>query len=309
MRCKNKNFAAVKLLFSVAFLFMVCTSLPAFAFDKITLGYVGFSTDKPFWSALGGSIAKHCAERGASLLDFTPVEPDAEAQVRLLALAIEKKVDALIVGANNPPLLYDVLDDARDAGIPVIAVDTRLDHPSIAAFVATDNQQGAVLAGRYIVEKTGGKGSVLILGGSKGHPNGEARRDGVTAEALKAGMTVIFSYADWDDEKAFKIAASELRKDNDISAIFSCWDPGIQVASHVVSNMGLQDKLVLVGFDGLPNTLSYIRNGQVTATVAQDTEAMGRHSVESALKVLAGLEGARESLIAPYVIDKEVLGK
>lgn len=267
------------------------------------VAYIGFSTDKPFWYALGKSIQEAAEKSGILLVDLTPTEPDAIAQGRLIDHAIDRGVDGLIVGADNPYTLYGALTRAKEKRIPIVAVDTKIDHPAVIAFVATDNHKGALLAGEYIVKHTKGQGKVLILGGTPDHPNGEIRRNGVTSKAKEAGMTVIFRYADWKDEMAYKIAMEELRKSKEITAVFSCWDPGIDAASHVLDRLNMPSRPILVGFDGLPRTIDYIRQGRVTATIAQDTTAMARRSVELILQVLTGQKYQQELFITPILVD------
>lgn len=271
----------------------------------VSIAYVGFSTDKPFWVALGDSIKSEAESRRINLVDLTPTDPDSLAQVMLVEHAVNKKVDVIIVGASIPQPFTDALSKAQKANIPVIAVDTRLDHPAVKAFVATDNDKGARLAGEYIVAQTKGKGSLLILGGTKNHPNGDARKDGVSLVARESGMPVIFRYADWDDEKAYKITLEVLRDNSNISAIFSCWDPGIDTASHALERINYAGKPVMVGFDGLPRTVRYVKEGRVTATIAQDTNHMGKKSIEIALKIINNQTYPQITLIPPYVIDAD----
>lgn len=295
----------------VAFIFTLAMGslapLTVQAAHSQTVAYLGFSTDKPFWVKLGNAVRQEASQQGITLIDLTPPAPDDGIQARLLEHAINKKVSGIIIGASNPEALIPMLSQATRRGIPVIAIDTAINHPAIKSLIATDNAKGADMAGDYIVKKTGGKGSVLILGGTRNHPNGEARRNGVTRKAEKAGMHVIFRRADWEDEKAFLITSEELGKENDIRAIFACWDPGIDTASLVAGKKGLLEKLVLVGFDGLERTLDFIREGRVTATIAQDTASMGSTSVKILLEVIAGKDHPRRVLIRPLLVDKDRL--
>ncbi|MCP4553142.1 MAG: sugar ABC transporter substrate-binding protein [Bacteroidetes bacterium] len=273
----------------------------------MTVAYIGFSTDRPFWVTLGKAIKEEAATWNIDLIDLTPSDPDPKLQSRLLEHAVEKQVNGIIIGAITPSSLYTALSKASQNKIPVIAVDTRIEHQAIVSFIATDNIKGAALAGRYIVDKTKGIGTVLILGGTKNHPNGEARRNGVEKEAKNAGMTVLFRRANWNDELAYKITSDELQKENDIAAIFSCWDPGIDTASHVIEKMKIKNKIVTVGFDGLTRTLEYIRDGKVDATIAQNPTIMGVKSVEILVSILNGDDFLKEILILPYLVDQNHL--
>ena len=307
---KNCSLPTFSLLLVVLFTIgCLCLPAPGYCKRNITVVYIGFASDKPFWDDLAGVIKQEAERKGLILVDLTPAVPDAHLQAKLLEQVVRVKIDVLILGADSPVLLTKALDRLEEAEIPVIAVDTMIDHPAISAFVGTDNLQGAVLAGKFIVRKTKARGSVPILGGSPGHPNGDARRDGVSSEVTAAGMPVIFRHAHWNDGKAYELTVGELRKENTISAIFSCWDPGIDTAAFAVQKMNLGRELILVGFDGLPRTIKYIRQGRVTATVAQDAEQMGKQSVELAVRVAQGSPVPTETLIAPHIIDRDFLAK
>lgn len=304
---KFKKYRKHCLILTGLFCFIFLVISTSYADHQRTIAYIGFSTDKPFWVNLGKAVQREARQRDMILIDLTPPTADIELQIKFLEHAIEQQVDGIILGANSPTLLTKSLDKAALNKIPVVAIDTDINHPAIKSLVATDNVAGADLAGRYIAQRTGGKGTILILGGTKNHPNGEARRNGVTQRAEEAGMKVLFRRADWDDEKAFKITIEELGKQNDISAIFACWDPGIDTASHVVAKKFADRKLILVGFDGLDRTVNYIRQGKVTATIAQATHTMGKASVEIVEQVISGDEFSSKILIRPYLVDYQYL--
>ncbi len=296
-------------LLSILMLGICCFFSPASGYcatQKI-IAYIGVASDKPFWATLGKAMRRKADQKGVVLIDLTPAVPDAHLQKKLLERVVNNDIAVLILGADSPVLLTDALTRLQKAGIPVVAVDTMIDHPAISTFVGTDNLQGAILAGRYIVRKTKGKGTLLILGGTPNHPAGDARRKGVSSEVKAAGMAVIFRHAHWNDGKAYSLTVEELRKNNTITAIFSCWDPGIDTAAFAAQKMKIDRELVLVGFDGLPRTISYIRQGMVTATVAQDTELMGQQSLEMAVRLANGKSVPTETLIAPYIIDRYTL--
>jgi len=301
-----KQFIILKGFFSICILMLCIILYPVNtqAKNKLTVAYIGFSTDRPFWVTLGNAIKKGATTWNIDIIDLTPPDPDPKLQSKLLEHAVAKQVNGIIIGAITPSFLYTALSKASQNKIPVIAVDTKIEHHAIASFIATDNIKGATLAGQYIVDKTKGIGTVLILGGTKNHPNGEARRNGVEKEAKNAGMTVLFRRANWDDELAYKITSEELQKKNDISAIFSCWDPGIDTASHVIEKMKIKNKILTVGFDGLTRTLGYIRDGKVDATIAQNPIIMGEKSVENLVSILNGDDFLIEILISPYLVDQ-----
>lgn len=268
---------------------------------EITIVYVGFATSNTFWNRLGAMAAERADQLGVKFTDLTPPEPSAGEQKKAVDNAIVQGVDGIIIGAADNRAFGDSLDKAKAAGIPVVAVDTGIDHEQVMSLVQTDNLASAAVAGQYIVDNMK-PGKVLILGGTVGHQTGNARRDGVLQVAEAAGYEVIFRACDWDETKAFETTQNELAANPDISAIFACWDPGAMSAKAVVKDKGMLDDIVIVGFDGNPANLKAIAAGEIEATVKQDNDLMGYKSVEILLDIING-----KSVEAFYPIDGFIL--
>ena len=274
-----------------------------------TIVYVGFAKEQqPFWTEMGRLIEQAASVRNINYLDLTPQIPSVEDQIVSLNAAIDQNVSGIIVGANLPSKLMIVLGKARDANIPVVAVDTDIDSPAVVSAIATDNLESARVVGDYIVSATGGKGTVLIIAGEKTHPNSMARVTGVKEKAEQAGMSVIVDYADWQIEKAYSFTREELLKSNNITAIFACWDPGIISAQQVVQDLNLENKIILVGFDGLQETYNLIQSGKLSATVAQPMKQMAREGVETIINYLSNKPVNRIKLVPGIVVTKSNVG-
>lgn len=265
---------------------------PAMAETRIA--YTGYSTDNTFWIGVAEAAAAKAGEMGVEFIDLTASSPDAAAQKDAVDRAIDMGVDGIIIGAVDNRAFDSSLDNAAAKGIPVVAVDTGIDHSHISSLVQTDNLAAAGLAGDYIVSQIDG-GTVLILGGSAGHQTGNARRDGVLKAAEAAGHEVIFQICDWQDACAFETTTNFLQSNPDISAIFSAWDPGALAAVSAANALGKLDDLVIVGFDGNPANLVSIEEGEQSATIKQNNTRMGQESVANLIGVING--GTVEALV------------
>jgi ABC-type sugar transport system substrate-binding protein len=271
-----------------------------------TIVYIGYSSSNKFWNTVKAGAAKTSRELGVELQDLTTVDPTPIEQKNAIDNAVLKRVDGLILGAIDPRALRGSLDKAYAAGIPVIAIAEYLDdHPAVRSRIYTDELYGAGLAGRYIVERLGGKGKVLILGGKVGSPAAEHRRKGVADPCEEAGMEALFRPADWVEENANEITQNELDRDPSIDAIFAACDPMILAAKQVAKHKGLLDRMVLVGYDGIPECLQAIQKGEVEATIRQDPARMGRESVELMARLLEGEAVPEMTTIKPILVTKE----
>ncbi len=265
----------------------VSVSMASAAYAEMKIAYTGYSTDNTFWIGVADAAAAAAEEMGVELVDLTASSPDAAAQKDAVDRAINMGVDGIIIGSVDNRAFDASLDMAAKKGIPVVAVDTGIEHDHVASLVQTDNLAAAGIAGEYIVGQLDG-GSVLILGGSAGHQTGNARRDGVLNAAEAAGHEVIFQICDWQDACAYETTINFLQSNPDIKAIFSAWDPGALAAVSAAKELGKLDDLVIVGFDGNPANLVSIEESEQAATIKQDNTRMGQESVANLIGLIKG---------------------
>ena len=257
--------------------------------DGKRIAYTGYSTDQPFWVGVGTAAAETAEGFGIEFIDLTATQADAAAQKDAVDRAINMGVDGIIIGSVDNRAFGDSLDRAKSKGIPVVAVDTGIDHEHISALVQTDNLAAARLAGEYITSQVS-EGSVLILGGSAGHQTGNARRDGVKEVAEAAGLEVIFVICDWQEACGYDTTLNRLQSNPDIKAIFAASDPMALAAVSAAKELGKLDEVVIVGFDGNPGNLKSIAAGEQSADVKQDNTRMGIQSVDAMVGIIAGEE-------------------
>lgn len=256
--------------------------------EDLRIAYTGYSTDNTFWIGVATAAAEEAGKQNVELIDMTASSPDSGAQKDAVDRAIDMGVDGIIIGSVDNRAFDASLDKAAAKGIPVVAVDTAIDHSHVSSLVQTDNLAAASVAGSYIVDQLDGAGSVLILGGSAGHQTGNARRDGVKIAAEAAGHEVIFQICDWQDACAFETTTNFLQSNPDIKAIFSAWDPGALAAVSASKALNKLEGVVVVGFDGNPANLVSIEDGEQSATIKQDNTRMGIESVQNLIKIIKG---------------------
>jgi len=269
-------------------LLLVACSPKQDAGADMTIAFSGFSMTNEFWLTLERAGEERAAELGVEFQNVTLEVQDAEAQKNAVDSAITQGVDAIIIGAADSRGWEDTLDKAEAAGIPVITVDTAIDDPYISALIQTDNLVAAGLAGDYICEQTGGEGTILVIGGTVGHQTGDARKNGVTEKAEACGLEVIGEWGDWDENRALEITSNTLTAYPDLKAVFVAHDGGAAAAMQAVLLKGMEDQVLVVGFDALPVALKSIAAGEMSATIRQDPARMGRTGVELAVGIVNG---------------------
>ncbi len=129
-------------------------------------------------------VNKEYMERGiTNELVIESADTDVAGQIQQLQNLINKGVDAILVNPSDVNGLNDTLQEAINKGIIVISVDQELNTPGVYN-VGIDQKEWAKISARWLAEKLGGQGNIVLIEGFPGHPANVARMDGVE-EVLK----------------------------------------------------------------------------------------------------------------------------
>jgi ribose transport system substrate-binding protein len=280
------------------------TVAPTMAPADITIAYSGYSTSNTYWNILGKSAASEAAAKGVKFVDVTATVNDAPTQLAAVNSELSQKPSALIIGSVNNSVFGTTIATAKAAGIPILAVDTGIDDPYISALIQTDNEGAGKLIGAQICTDTGGKGTVLVLGGTVGAQSGDARKKGVEETITACGLKDDGQYGNWDAVTDVSIATSTIASTPDLVAIFVPHSDGAAAVAKAVADKGKTSSIKVYGFDGSAAELTDILNGTEAASIHQDNVGMGKTIVDDAITILQGGAVPKTVLIVPVLINK-----
>ena len=240
----------------------------------------------PFWQGVAAGVEAKAAELGVEVDVFaSPSEEDTQAQLQLFEDVLNRDYKAVVFAPISPVNLVQPAARAYQAGIALVNIDEQIDLAALTsaggnleAVVNTDNVSVGAKGAQYIIEALGAEGGqVAIIEGRAGVASGEARKAGATeAFAAAEGIELAASQAaDWDRLKALDVAANILQSTPDLKAFYAANDTMALGAVQAVANAGRTGQVIVVGTDGAPEARSSVAAGALTATVAQDPEAMG----------------------------------
>jgi ribose transport system substrate-binding protein len=149
-------------------------------------------------------------------------DTDPQGQIQQMRNLINRGVDGIIVNPNDATALDQVIGQAENAGIPVIAVDQEIDAPGVTN-VVIDQGEWARMGAEWLVEELGGEGDVVVINGIAGHPANEARYDAVKAVfAENPGIEVVQeTNADWDQATAQQEMSNILASQPNIDGVWT----------------------------------------------------------------------------------------
>ena len=257
---------------------------------KLTIGLTVGTLANPFFVAMSKGVEEAGKELGADVF-VESAEYDLAKQTSQIENFITKKVDVILLNAVDTKGIAAAVQQAKDAGIPVIAVDTNAEG-GVDATVTSDNYQAGKLAGEYVIEQLGGKGNIAIIDG----PPVSAVTDRIQGfeDAIKDSKIKIVAKQNGEGnrEKALTVMESILQANpsGSIDAVFAINDPeaiGVEIAQEQAER---KDEFFIVGVDGAPEVTEAMakKGSTIKATSAQSPSEMVKKAVEIGIKVKNG---------------------
>ena len=266
--------------------------------DRPTVALVLKTLNHPFFVDMRRGAQEAADRLGVNLqVQAAEREIDVEKQMQIVENMIQTGIQALVITPSGSREIVSALVKAKNAKVPIIIVDTRVDAKAAAdagvkteTFVGSDNYAGGKLAGEYLVKVTAGKAHVGILEGIPGHETGDSRMRGFRDAVKDApGVTIVASQpANWERDQGFNVFQNMLQAHPDIDSVFACSDLMALGAVEAIRSAGKTGTIKVIGFDALDDAKKAIAAGTMAASVAQFPAEMGKAAVESAVKVIRG---------------------
>jgi ribose transport system substrate-binding protein len=218
---------------------------------------------------------------------------------------ISAGVNLIIISPKEAAPLTPVVAQAFQKGIPVIVLDRRVLGDQFTCFIGADNKKIGKAAGKWIVEKLGGKGNVVELKGLMTSTPGQDRNSGFR-EGIKGSQIEIIFEADmkWLEPDARKEMESALARFDKIDLVYAHNDPGAHGAYLAAQAAGREKNIIFVGIDALPQEgQAYVKQGILHASFEYPTG--GKEAIELGLDILNGKPVQKEVTLSSRVFTKE----
>lgn len=290
--------------------------------EAVKINMIAKGFQHQFWKAVEQGAMKAGKEFGVEVAFQGPDNESAIAQqVEYLDAAIAQKPAAICLAALDTQASLSSIQNAMDAGIPIIGFDSGVpDAPegAIKANASTNNSEAGKLAAdemyKLISDKISSADGTVRIGVVAQESNSQSiveRTKGFVDEMVakigadkvsveghdslkneKAGAKVIIDVgipAEVKDADAAAVASALLEK-SDLIAIYGSNE--FAANAIITANEGLEkigaDKVIAVGFDAGSKQLQAIRDGLFAGSVTQDPVQIGYKAVELAVKASKG---------------------
>jgi fructose transport system substrate-binding protein len=256
----------------------------------------------PFFVKMREGAEAKAKELGISLSSYAgKVDGDNESQVAAVETCVLNGAKGILITASDTSAITPVLQDARDAGVLVIALDTQLDPADAAdATFATDNFQAGLLIGQWAKAKLGDAAAdakIAMLDLLISQPSVDVQRD----QGFLQGFGIDLGDPNkWGDETDPRIAGHDVTSGNaegglkamenllisepGINVVYTINEPAAAGAYEALKSMGSEEGVLIVSIDGGCPGVQNVAEGVIGATSQQyplQMAALGMEAIKA----------------------------
>lgn len=298
-------------LFVASALALTVAAAPAArAEDQILASVPGLTF--PFFVHMMKAFKAEAAKQGVGVIE-SDGQVSSPKQTADIEAAITQGVKGIVISPNEVDAMAPALQQAVDAGIPVVTVDRRVAQvEGILAHVGADNVKGGEAQGNLIVQMFPDGATIVNLQGQSGASPAIDRNKGLhnILDGMAGKYKIVFEQtAGFDRAKGLSVTEAALAgMAEPPQVIVAANDDMALGAMEAVKARGLTN-IAIIGFDALPEAIAQVRDGGLTATIEQfpgQQSALGVQTLVDFMKT--GKKPAEKViLITPVAVTKDNL--
>lgn len=270
--------------------------------SKTVVGFIPMTLNNEYFITMVNGAKEKAKELGIELkVQAGDQHASAADQLTIVENMITSGVDAICIVPSSSEGLAAALKKCKEAKVPVINIDTKLDESVLkesgvdVPFYGTNNFEGAKAIGEYVAKNFKKGTKTAILTGIAGQQNAADRKDGFLKGAGDSINVIAEQSANWEVDQGYAAVQNILTANPDIELVY-CGNDGMAIgALRAIKEAKKQDQIKVIGFDGVSEALNLIESGEMLATGAQFPAEMGKLGVENAVKLIKG-EKAKENI-------------
>jgi simple sugar transport system substrate-binding protein len=245
--------------------------------DLITVGYAQVGHESDWRTANTQNYQDVFSEENGYDLSFVDCDNDNAAQIEAVRNFINQELDYIVIAPIQSAGWDTVLQEAQDAGIPVIIADREIEADSSLydAWVGTNTTNEGITAGNWLSEYLDGEeANILVIEGSVGASASLGRTNGFNQVAEEHDEWNIidsqsgdFTQAGGQEVMEFFIKSYEgqfnvviCQNDNEAYGAMDAMD-----AAGIT--YGVDGDVVLISFDATHDGLQYTLDGKINCDV------------------------------------------
>ncbi|MFV0335342.1 MAG: substrate-binding domain-containing protein [Tropicimonas sp.] len=262
----------------------------AMAADKPKVGAAVYGLNAEFMQIWANALQQHPAVKDG-LVDLTIFDGryDALVQQEQFETMITQGFDAIIFVPIDIEAGATAVENAADAGIPVFGSNTRVNSDLLNAYVGSDDVQSGYMEGKFVLDKIGCTGNVVIIEGPIGQSAQIQRFEGNEKALAECPDVKVLEQqtANWSRAEAQKLMENWLTAHpGEITGVIAQNDEMALGAIEAIKAAGLNvSDFAIAGIDGVTDALLAVKAGEM-ASILQDGGAQAQGALDLALKAI-----------------------
>lgn len=282
-----------KLMKTMAMTAALMTGTAAIAQDVPKIGAAVYGLNAEFMQIWSAALEAHPAvQEGKVDLTIFDGRYDALVQQDQFETMITQGFDAIIFVPIDVEAGAAAVEAAHEAGIPVFGSNTRVNSDLLSAYVGSDDVQSGYMEAKYVLDKIGCEGNVVIIEGPIGQSAQIQRLEGnQKALAECPDVTVLEQQtANWSRAEAQTLMENWLTAHpGQINGVIGQNDEMALGAIEAIKSSGLEvSDFAIAGIDGITDALTAVKAGDM-ASILQDGAAQAQGALD--LAIAASMEG------------------
>ncbi|MEQ8600097.1 MAG: sugar ABC transporter substrate-binding protein [Devosia sp.] len=272
---------------------------PAVMAQEVSACLITKTDTNPFFVKMKEGAEAKAAELGITLKSFAGrIDGDHETQVAAIETCIADGASGILLTASDTSAIVQSVQQARDAGLLVIALDTPLNPIDAAdATFATDNFLAGELIGKWAAGKLGAEAAnarIALLNLGISQPTVDVLRN----QGFLQGFGIDLADPNkWGDETDPRIVGHDvtagneeggreamenlLVKDPTINVVHTINEPSAAGAYEALKSFGRENDVLIVSVDGGCPGVANVKDGVIGATSQQYPLQMAALGVEA----------------------------
>jgi inositol transport system substrate-binding protein len=236
--------------------------------------------------------------------------PTQSSEVRT---AVTQGVDGIVLIPNDVNALTPAANEVIAAKIPIVTVDRNVAGTTEPIpHVGADNVAGGVAMAEYVIKKFPDGARIIFLRGEPGSSPAIDRAKG-TLETLKAAgdkyKVLADQTANFKRDQGMTVTQNLLTSIGTPPDVIICSNDDMALgAEEALQQAGIaKGKVMVIGFDALPEALAKIRSGDQTATIEQSPGKQVRTALQIIVDHVRKKNPLHDEVVKPFLVDKSNL--
>ena len=283
--------------------------------DLVVVGYSQIGSESVWRTANSASIQSALTKENGYFLIFNNARQKQENQIKAIRSFVSQRVDYIVFSPVTEDGWETVLQEAKEAGVPVILADRMVsvnDDSLYATWVGSNTREEGEKAGKWLEDylRREGKSSreinIVVLQGTTGSSAQLGRTMGFDSIADKHKNWKILEQTsgDFTIAKGKEVMESMLKKYDKIDVVVSQDDDmtvgPIEAMDEKGITYGVDGDVILISFDAVQDALKLVSEGKINVDIECNPE-QGEYISEIIQKIENG-----ESLEKKYYVEEQV---